>query len=290
VFTVLSGGEIVVSSSYEEGGSVGLDLAEFEPDGSPSLTFGAGGFAATTLGPNSASRPSILAMPDGTLVAGGYVGSGGVQQMALWRFNADGSMDTAFGSGGMALGPAPYFANGQVSLAPNGDLVQLGTGGACKTCGGGTVAFYRNDGTLDTSFGNSGESDLATVAPDALAFQPSGQIIVIGVMWNGQSTGPSVLARLNANGSLDTGFGQSGFADDGGTESPNAIASLPDDTVLEGATTTDTKDGISGVLFELDRYIALPSKQVPPIITWPNPASIVCGTPLGANQFDATAS
>ena len=83
--------------------------------------------------------------------------------------------------------------------------------------------------------------------------------------------------------------GKSGFAYDGGTESPNALASLPDGKILEGATTTDTKDGISGVLFELDRYIA-PTSIFTPTITWSNPADIVYGTALDATQLDATAS
>ena len=119
---------------------------------------------------------------------------------------------------------------------------------------------------------------------------PDGQIVVIGVTTNAAgSQGPSVLARLNADGSLDTGFGQGGFAYDGGTETPNALAYLPDGKILEGATTTDTKDGISGILFELDRYIA-PTSVSTPTITWANPADIVYGTALGATQLDATAS
>ena len=212
---MLSGGQIVVTRI--DHANAGLALVAFGADGSPSLTFGSGGFATTTLGPDSASRPSVLAMPDGTCVVSGYVGSGGAQQMALWRFNADGSLDTAFGSGGIALGPVGYFG-GQVTLAPNGDIVQLGVGGFG---GGGTVAFYRNDGTLDASFGSGGESDFATMAPVALAFQPNGQIVVIGVTVNAAGgQGPSVLTRLNADGSLDTGFGQGGFAYDGGTETP----------------------------------------------------------------------
>jgi uncharacterized delta-60 repeat protein len=289
--TVLSGGQIVVSDTYGGFASAGLALVAFGADGSPSLAFGSGGIATTTLGPNSASRPSVLAMPDGTCVVSGYVGSGGAQQMTLWRFNADGSLDTAFGSGGMALGPAGFFGGG-VTLAPNGDIVQVGSGGGgVNGSGGGTVAFYRNDGTLDASFGSGGESDFATMAPLALAFQPSGQVVVIGVGFTAgsQSPGSSVLTRLHADGSLDTGFGQGGFAYDGGTETPNALAKLPDGKILEGATTTDTQDGISGILFELDRYIA-PTSISTPKITWADPTDIVYGTPLGATQLDATAS
>ncbi len=167
---------------------------------------------------------------------------------------------------------------------------RLGVGGFGV---GGTVAFYRNDGTLDASFGSGGESDFATMAPVALAFQPSGQIVVIGSTVNAAGgQGPSVLTRLNADGSLDTGFGQGGFAYDDGSEtpeSPNALASLPGGMILEGATTTDTQDGISGILFELDRYIA-PTSISTPTINWANPADIVYGTALGATQLDATAT
>ena len=127
-------------------------------------------------------------MPDGTFVVGGEVGGFATQiNMALWRFNADGSLDTGFGSGGLALGPANY-GGGQPTLAPNGDIVQLGGGGFGV---GGTVAFYRNDGTLDASVGSGGESDFAAMDPFELAFQPSGQIVVIGVTVNaagGQGT------------------------------------------------------------------------------------------------------
>ena len=90
-------------------------------------------------------------------------------------------------------------------------------GGGCDFClgyGGGTVAFYRNNGTLDTSFGTAGESDFASVAPGAVAFQSNGQVIASGAVFTGGSSpGSSVLTRLNADGSLDTGFGQDGFAD-----------------------------------------------------------------------------
>jgi uncharacterized delta-60 repeat protein len=219
-------------------------------------------------------------MPDGSCVVSGSVASAGAQQMALWRFNADGSLDTAFGSGGMALGPAPFFGYGQLSLAPNGDIAQFGSAGANPNAtADGTLAFYRNNGTLDTSFGSSGESNFETLIPNALAFQPNGQIIIAG-----ESPGNS-LTRLNANGSLDAGFGQNGSVAtspyNGGTESPTAVAYLPGGLILVAG----TDDG----LFELDRYIA-PTSSSTPKITWANPSGIAYGTALGATQLDATAS
>src|SRR5262249_7399693 len=138
-----SGGQIVLAGG---GGSAGVFLAAFGPDGSPSLTFGSGGIATTPGTAYSGGSYAVLAMPDGTYVVGGSIGAGGDQQPALWRFNADGSLDTAFGSGGLALGPVGDFGYGQVVLAPNGDIVQEGQGGVSDdgSLHPPSVSFYRN--------------------------------------------------------------------------------------------------------------------------------------------------
>ena len=59
--------------------------------------------------------------------------------MALWGFNADGSIDTAFGSGGLALGPMGYYGK-QIGLAPSGDIVQVGYVGVGRRRGRGVWA------------------------------------------------------------------------------------------------------------------------------------------------------
>ena len=68
---VLNSGLIVVTFDIEPG----FGLAAFGPDGSLSLTFGSGGFATTSVGPPGGSFSAPLAMPDGTFVVGGGVGS-----------------------------------------------------------------------------------------------------------------------------------------------------------------------------------------------------------------------
>ena len=247
---VLTGGQIVFVNRYSQG----LDVAAFSPNGSPSLTFGSGGFATTSLGPFGLGSENVLAMPEGTFVVGDSVGSGGAQQPALWRFNADGSLDTAFGSGGLALGPVGYFGYGSIALAPNGDIVQTGVGGAAGGIGGGTILSYRNNGTLDPSFGSGGESDL-TFGPIALAFQPNGQLVVIGQSGGDGSPVINTLTRLNSDGTVDTSFGQNGSANDGGSETPNALIYLAGGKLLEGATAYDALDNTFNGLSVLNRYI-----------------------------------
>jgi uncharacterized delta-60 repeat protein len=78
------------------------------------------------------------------------------------------------------------------------------------------------DGTLDTTWGNQSPTNgFSIVAPTtnsdtvrAAAVQSDGKIILVGrgrIGANGVSAGGSVVARLNANGTLDTGFASSGF-------------------------------------------------------------------------------
>jgi uncharacterized delta-60 repeat protein len=295
--TVLSSGQIVVSLSFTGYSTTGTDevlLADFGPDGSPSLTFGSGGLATSTLGPPNDAGPPISApveMPDGTIVGGDTIGgfNSGIDdtlQLALWGFNADGSIDTAFGSGGLALGPMGYYG-GQISLAPNGDIVQVGSIGD----GGGVVAAYGPTGTLDTSFGSGGETAFGSLYPQALAFQPNGQIIVAGQNINGNQVTYLGVARLDADGSVDTGFGQGGIVTtagyQGGTEYPFTIASVTGDLIQVAGYDVSETGGAD--YSELDRYIA-PTLQSTPTLVWANPSDIVYGTALGAAQFDATAS
>jgi uncharacterized delta-60 repeat protein len=277
----LTDGQIVVTERYS---SAGLVLAALGADGSPSLTFGSGGFASTTLGPLGSGDGQVVAMSDGTCVVSGSLGSGGAQQLALWRFNADGTLDTAFGSGGIALGLGMGdFGYGELSLAPNGDIVQLGEGGGGENgSGGGVIAFYTNAGRPDTSFAQAGEFHFAAGGPTAVAFQPNGQLIAAGVSADGMHI---TVTRLNADGSLDTHFGRQGTLETPNSstndEAPGAIAFLPGNLILVA--------GTRGGMSELNRYIAPVLKQTPKI-TWANPADITVGTPLGATQLDATAS
>ena len=68
------------------------------------------------------------------------------------RYNTDGSVDTTFGSGGLApITPIPHG----VALDPNGLIVVAGTSGQGSTSQM-TLERLNPDGTPDTTFGNNG--------------------------------------------------------------------------------------------------------------------------------------
>ncbi|HRN38061.1 MAG TPA: delta-60 repeat domain-containing protein, partial [Flavobacteriales bacterium] len=65
------------------------------------------------------------------------------------------------------------------------------------------IARINANGTLDASF-NPGSG--ANQRVEAIVVQPDGKILIGGVFQNFNGSGRNRIARLNANGTVDTGF------------------------------------------------------------------------------------
>lgn len=184
-------------------------LDPFWATGSP---LGAGK-VMTPVGVDNDFAYAVALQPDGKVVlAGGCVVSHVI--FCALRYNANGTVDASFGSGGSvvtAVGPDIASANA-IALQPDGKLVLAGT------CFNGTnfdfcALRYNANGTLDASFGSSGTVVTPVGANDdnayALALQPDGKIVLAGACYNGTNNDFCAL-RYSANGTLDAGFGSSG--------------------------------------------------------------------------------
>ena len=169
-------------------------------DGDLDPTFGTGG---RVIGENNegVGTNSVAIQPDGKIL---MAGRRGVQ---LVRYNADGSLDLAFGDGGTAAG------FGTVALQPDGRIV---TAGSYESFGADARLRRHNaDGSLDPSFGSGGEivDDWGgTDLPQDLALLADGRIFVGGSSFNISSGNAHavVLARYLPDGSPDPSFGSSG--------------------------------------------------------------------------------
>jgi uncharacterized delta-60 repeat protein len=183
-------------------------------------TFGNGGTVITIM-PNKGWGNQIAIQPDGKLVVAGFNGKDPVTDMAVVRYNTDGSLDTTFGGTGIVttdFGGQDYAR--AIALQADGKIIAAGSGGVNKDF---ALARYNTDGTLDTTFGTGGmvTTDFGgTDAIRALLVRPSDKKIV-AVGFHG-STGNFdwALARYFPNGTLDTTFGTGGtvLTDFGGVD------------------------------------------------------------------------
>lgn len=194
--------------------------------------------AALTGGPDSVFT-SMVVQPDGKILLGGQFTytANGVSTSGIARLNADGSLDTAFrpelGAGGsqgsLVLG---------LGLQPDGRIV---VGGLFTTWNGqsrGRITRLLADGSQDPSFnptpGGIGFPGSGFNRPvRAIAVQPDGKILVGGQFSTYNGIDRAGIARLNADGTLDTGFNP-GSGVSGGNSSVSALALQGDGRVLIG--------------------------------------------------------
>jgi uncharacterized delta-60 repeat protein len=173
-------------------------------------TFGNGGTVITIM-PNKGWGNQIAIQPDGKLVVAGFNGKDPVTDIAVVRYNTDGSLDTTFGGTGIVttdFGGQDYAR--AIALQSDGKIIAAGSGGVSNNF---ALARYNTDGSLDTTFGTGGMVTTDFGGTDAirgLVIRPSDKKIV-AVGFHG-STGNFdwALARYFPNGTLDTTFGTGG--------------------------------------------------------------------------------
>jgi uncharacterized delta-60 repeat protein len=202
---ILAGGQFTAL-----GGKACGYLGRLNSDGSvnPAFSPGADGYVN-----------ALALQPDGKIIIGGaFTSLGGRPRNYIGRVNADGTLDTNFVAG----------ANGAVvamALQPDGKIL---VGGAFTTLNEQTVGRLGRlnaDGTLDTSFDpGAGANDLV----NCLALQPDGKILAGGKFSTLADQTRNFIARLNADGSLDSSFnlGANGFV--------NCLLVQPDGKILVG--------------------------------------------------------
>lgn len=197
-------------------------LVRYRPDGSLDPEFGTGGVVSTDIGPTDGVN-DLAVQPDGRIVVAGSSRTAVFGDFLLVRYNADGSLDAGFGTGGVVT--TDFFGRpdsaGGVSIQADGRIIAAGVAG--QVVDGGTtehfaLARYEADGSLDAGFGTGGRvfTDVAGTqdAAEEVTIQSDGRILVAGGALNfaGMPGGFAdfALVRYNTDGSLDSGFGTGG--------------------------------------------------------------------------------
>lgn len=207
-------------------------------------SFGISGKQSTDLSGDDGVQ-AISLQPDGKILVTGYKNSNGSGTLALARYNADGSLDAGFGSGGKLLTTNPLMlgrGGSPMTLQPDGKIVLAGhvTPGSSLLDGDFALTRYNADGTLDTGFGSGGiltTRFAGASAADAVALQPDGKIVAIGYspLNPGNSEINFAVARYNPDGTLDSGFGSGGKLTtdiDGANDYAHNISIQPDGKIV----------------------------------------------------------
>jgi uncharacterized delta-60 repeat protein len=187
------------------------------PAGAVDTSF-AGGIVRQAIDIGEDYANAVAVQGDGkVIVAGSSVTATGTW-VSLMRLQRDGSLDTAFGSNGKVIthvGTSGNDAANAIALQDDGKIVVAGSSQGATGLDF-AVLRYNADGSLDGSFGTDGKVrvDFAgdTDRAWSVLVQNDGKILVGGEANTGSSaTGVDfALLRLNANGSLDAGFGSNG--------------------------------------------------------------------------------
>lgn len=215
-------------------------LVRYNTDGSLDATFGQGGNVTTDFFGDIDEPFAVAIQPDGRIVVvGSALNTEGITNFALARYNADGSLDSTFGSGGKVT--TDFSGNGSISdaaLQADGKIVVAGEAGS-SGLGDFALARYNANGSLDATFGQGGK-----VATDffggldranSLVIRPDGKIIAGGVASVDASFAGFALAEYNLDGSLNSTFGTGGKTTTnffGALDFINAIALQPDGKIV----------------------------------------------------------
>jgi uncharacterized delta-60 repeat protein len=190
--------------------------------GSMDTTFGKSGMVTTTVGSSDDVAYALRIQSDGRIVAAGssYNSTSGKNDFALVRYDANGSLDTGFGTGGIvttSIGGSNNDIANALEIQSNGtsDFKIVVAGSSYNSTSGKynfALARYNKDGSLDTGFGTGGivTTSIGTMNDyaNSLGIQPDGRIVVAGRSYNSTSNKYDfALVRYNANGTLDTTFG-----------------------------------------------------------------------------------
>jgi uncharacterized delta-60 repeat protein len=205
---------------------------------------------------------AMAVQPDSKLIAAGTIQSQDFD-FSVIRYQADGSLDSTFGAGGMV---SSDFSGGTdiswaVALQSDGKIVVAGfaLNGSLNFDFG--LIRYNQDGTLDLSFGAGGKvlTDFYGSSDRcfALAIQPDGKILAAGHAMSTSFHTDFALARYNRDGSLDSTFGVGGKVTTdffGSNDEARALALLPDNRIVV-AGSTPLRNG-DNCLFGLSCYLA----------------------------------
>lgn len=198
---VQSDGKVVVGGSFTSyNGTAAPYVARLNSDGSLDI-----GFTQTGSGVNAGPVRALVIQSDGKILLGGdFVSYNATSRPYVLRLNSDGSLDSSFATTGAGLNGAVYA----LFLQSDGGVLVGGNFTTYHLSAAPYLARLNSDGTLDGTFAQTGTGLDDRVF--AIVRQIDGRFLIGGDFSNYHLTSSPSVARLNANGTLDGTFAQTG--------------------------------------------------------------------------------
>jgi len=195
-------GKIVVVGGSAITSSFDNTLIRYNTNGTLDPSFGNGGKTFTHVNDNTNALPaSISILPNGKFVVGGLLGINGTFQLGLFKYNANGTLDSTFNGNGIVISDLSDRGIGAIALQPDGKIIQAG-----GLNGDFLLVRYNADGTKDNSFGTNGTVTTPVgsfyTGANSVALQKDGKIVAAGP----SQAGHFILARYLNDNNLFTSF------------------------------------------------------------------------------------
>lgn len=221
-----SDGKIVAAGFSFTENIFDFSVVRYNANGSLDTSFGNGGKVVTDFQSNDDEAFAMVLQPDGKIVLAGLTADSNFDlDFALVRYQANGSLDPSFGTGGKVV--TDFFGSDDQGFAlvrqTDGKLIAAGAAIDINSFESEfALVRYNENGTLDETFGAHGKTTTAfdeASSISSLLLLPNGKIVAAGFAFtpheenrptHGEVTGDFALAKYNADGSLDESFGESG--------------------------------------------------------------------------------
>jgi uncharacterized delta-60 repeat protein len=200
-------GKIVVAGYAWNGVDFDFALARYDSSGALDTSFDGDGKLTTAIGSSHDRILDAALQPDGKIVVSAATHNGANLDVAVLRYDANGSLDPSFDGDGIATTAvgAGDDRGLAVALQSDGKIVVAGdavTGASTDF----VLVRYTPGGSLDTSFDADGKVTTSLNSGDDVAtdvvIQSNGRIVVAGRSHNGANF-DFALARYDGSGSLD---------------------------------------------------------------------------------------
>ena len=215
-----SNGKNLAVGYTDNGNDYDFALVKYNSDGSLDNSFGTNGIVTTDLNSSKDDRAfAALLQSDGKIVVTGYSGTATTDyDVAIVRYNSDGTLDNTFGTNGIVIKDIYSSSDDKIyaaTLQSDGKIIAAGSYDS-----GSSVKFLlvrlNTNGTFDNTFDGNGvlTTEIGT-KKDAIAYgvttQSDNKIVASGRFMSSDDDKDFIIVRYLTDGTLDNSFDANGI-------------------------------------------------------------------------------